>query len=263
MNKVEDHFSKLRKIKLEQHSPIPLYHQTYMVLRDWIVKGGFSPENTLPSEIELARSLNIGRQTVRQAMAQLVDEGLIERFSGRGTFVRKTKTRHDFFLDRSFSQEMEELGKKTSAKVLHLSLGIINENSPDCFAGMLGKPCLHLTRLRYGDDIPIGLQDATIVSDLCPGLEKHDFTRESLYRIITESYRLEIYEIFHIVNAVLATKEYAQLLGINKGDPLLLEKSVTYLSNGKPIEATTSHFRADKYEYSVRFKYMGSKKISI
>ena len=70
-------------------------------------------------------------------------------------------------------------------------------------------------------------------------------------------------KLYHIVNAVLATNEFAHLLGINKGDPLLLEKSVTYLSNGKPIEATTSHFRADEYEYSVRFRYMGSKNISI
>jgi GntR family transcriptional regulator len=263
MNNLQGSLTKFSSIKLDQHSPIPLYHQTYLALRDLIHNGKFNPGELLPSEIELAQSLDIGRQTIRQAMAQLVDEGLVERFSGRGTFIRESRARNNFYLDRSFSQEMEELGKTASAKILNISLEKINEKSPACFQKMLGAPCLHLTRLRYGDGTPIGLQEAIILTENCPGLEKHDFTKESLFRVITEGYGLEISEIYHVVNAVFSTEKHANLLEIKTGAPLLLEKSVTYLSNGEPIEATTSYFRADKYEYSVRFRYMGSKRISI
>ena len=117
MNPQQDHLSKFAGIKLDQHGPIPLYHQTYLAFRDLIMNGEFNPGDTLPSEIELAQSLNIGRQTLRQAMSQLVKEGLVERFSGRGTFICERKTGNDFYLDRSFSQEMTELGKTASAKV--------------------------------------------------------------------------------------------------------------------------------------------------
>ena len=142
-------------------------------------------------------------------------------------------------------------------------MNVIDERAPICFQNKIGAPCLHLTRLRFGDEIPIGLQEAIILTEHCPDLDKHDFSSESLFRVLTEIYGLEISEINHIVNAVFSTKKQAELLEIKTGDPLLLEKSVTFLSDGEPIEATTSYFRADKYEYSVRFKYMGSKRISI
>ncbi len=204
---------------LNPHSPIPLYHQAYLLIRNMINRGLFKHGDLLPSEIDLALSLNIGRQTIRQAMSKLVEDGLVERFSGRGTFVCKEKVEKDFFLDRSFSQEMTELGKKTHSKVLSISNAVIDGSSPLCFQKKLGAPCLHLTRLRFGDKIPIGLQEAIILTEHCPGLEKHDFTKESLFRVITEIYGLEISEIYHIVNAVIASEEQAELLEINSGTP--------------------------------------------
>lgn len=263
MDKIVTLQNELNKAHFDHHGPIPLYHQAYLFIRDLIVKEIFKPGEILPPEIELAQVMRVGRQTLRQAMSQLVEEGLVERFSGRGTFVREKKIRNDFFLDRSFSQEMAELGKKTSSKVLKISIGIIDDNSPECFHNRLGAPCLHLTRLRFGDEIPIGLQEAIILTERCPGLDKHDFTKESLFRVITEVYGLEISEIYHVVNAVISPEAHAKLLKIKVGAPLLLEKSITYLVDGEPIEATTSYFRADQYEYSVRFRYLGSKRISI
>jgi GntR family transcriptional regulator len=250
---------ELNNANFNPHSPIPLYHQAYSFIRNMIIKGIFKHGDLLPPEIELAHSLNIGRQTLRQAMSQLVEEGLVERFSGRGTFVCEKNPKKEFFLDRSFSQEMVELGKKTHSRVLNISNGVIDERAPIFFLKKLGAPCLYLTRLRYGDEIPIGLQEAIILTERCPDLDKHDFTKESLFRVITEIYGFEISEIYHIVNAVIATKAHAKLLEIKTGSPLLLEKSVTFLSDGEPIEAATSYFRADQYEYSVRFRYMGSK----
>ena len=255
--------NELNNALFNPHSPIPLYHQAYLFIRNMIIEEIFKQGDLLPSEFDLAHSLKIGRQTLRQAMSQLVEEGLIERFSGRGTFVCEKKTRNDFFLDRSFSQEMADLGKKTRSRVLNISSELIDERAPRCFQNKLGATCLHLSRLRYGDDLPIGLQEAIILTEHCAGLEKHDFTKESLFRIITEVYGLEISEIYHVVNAVISTEVNAKLLAIKTGAPLLLEKSITFLANGEPIEATTSYFRADKYEYSVRFRYMGSKRISI
>lgn len=255
--------NEINSAHFNPHSPIPLYHQAYLLIRNMITNGLLKHGDLLPSEIELAHSLNIGRQTLRQAMSKLVEEGLVERFSGRGTFVCENKAGNDFLLDRSFSQEMIEMGKNPHSKVLKKSNEVIDEKAPLCFQNKLSAPCLHLTRLRFSDNIPIGLQEAIILTERCPGLDKHDFTKESLFRVITEIYGLEISEIYHIVNAVISTEMQAKLLEIKTGDPLLFEKSVTFLSDGEPIETTTSYFRADKYEYSVRFKYMGSKRISI
>ena len=123
------------------------------------------------------------------------------------------KSRNDFYLDRSFSQEMTELGKKAHSKVIMISNEVIDERAPICFQNKIGAPCLHLTRLRFGDEIPIGLQEAIILTEHCPDLDKHDFSKESLFRVLTEIYGLEISEINHIVNAVFSTKKQAELLG--------------------------------------------------
>ena len=141
--------NELDKAGFHPHSQLPLYHQTYLLIRNMIIQGIFKQGDLLPSEIELAHSLKIGRQTLRQAMSQLVEEGLVERFAGRGTFVCEKKSRNDFFLDRSFSQEMAELGKETHSRVLKISNEVIDERSPLCFQKKLGASCLHLTRLRF------------------------------------------------------------------------------------------------------------------
>ncbi len=251
--------AELGKANFDPHSPTPLYHQAYSFLLNLINSGLFQDGDLLPPEIELAKSLKISRQTLRQTMAHLVEEGLVERFSGRGTFVKNKNLRNEFFMDRSFSQQMADLGKTTHSKVLYISNGVVDERASELLPNKQGAPCLYLIRLRYGDENPVGLQEAVILTERCPDLDKHDFTKESLFHIITEDYNLVISEIYHIVNAVIAPVEYAELLEIKTGDPLLLEKSVTFLSDSEPIEATTSYFRADRYKYSVRFRYMHSK----
>ena len=253
----------LDQIQLDPHSPIPLYHQAYLYIRKLITDGVIQPGEMIPTELELGNSLKIGRQTLRQALSKLVDEGLLERFSGRGTFVRDNTSKRDFYLDRSFSQEMAELGKTTRSRILFQSMNNIDNQAPELLKVKMGAPCLHLTRLRYADNTPIGLQETIILTEYCPNLDEHDFSNDSLYRILSEVYKLEISEIYHVVNAISASKEMAELLEIEQGSPVLMEKSVTYLSNGDPIEATSSYFRADKHLYSVRFKYLGSKKFSV
>jgi len=249
---------ELEKAKFNPHSPIPLYHQAYSFLLNLINSGLFKDGDLLPPEIELAKTLKVSRQTLRKTMAHLVEEGLVERFSGRGTFVKDKNLSNEFFMDRSFSQQMVDLGKTTHSKVLNISNGVVDDRVSELSSNKQGAPCLYLTRLRYGDEIPIGLQEAIILTERCPDLDKYDFTKESLFHILTVDYNLVISEIYHIVNAVNAPVEYAELLGINTGAPLLLEKSVTFLSDKEPIEATTSYFRADRYKYSVRFRYANS-----
>ena len=250
-----------KQADFDVHSPIPLYHQVYSLLNKLITDKIVEPGSPFPPEIELSQELNVSRQTVRQAMAQLVREGKVERFSGKGTFVTDQNTRNQFFLDKSFSQQMADMGMKTYARVLELSEGIVDESCSNYLQEKLGTACLRLTRLRFGDDKPISLQYALVLTEKCPGIANYDFTNRSLFHLITDVYQLEIAEILHTVNAILADDHQARLLEIKPGDPLLVEEAVTFLSDGSPIETTTSYFRADRYAYSVRFQYKQKKSI--
>ena len=136
---------------VDPHSPVPLYHQIYLDLRQMIQRGLIAPGGMLPPEMDICQAYSVGRQTVRQAIARLVDEDLVERFAGRGTFVRDQPSHTQFFLDRSFSQQMREMGRVPHSRLLSQQIGTVNLDIP-ALQAYHDTPCLTLERLRLGDD---------------------------------------------------------------------------------------------------------------
>lgn len=234
---------------VDPHSPIPLYHQIYLDLRQMIQRGILSPGDMLPPELDICRAYNVGRQTVRQAIARLVDEDLVERFAGRGTFVREQTSHIQFFLDRSFSQQMREMGRTPNSRLLGQQVGTVNLEAP-ALLEYQGKPCLTLERLRLGDSEPICHQTSTILSERCPGIEEQDFSNQSLYEVLATRYQLMINRIDHVVRSVAADGYRADLLEVEEGMPLLFVGTTTYLEDDELIEYSASYYRADRYEYS-------------
>lgn len=234
---------------VDPHSPIPLYHQIYLDLRQMIQRGILSPGDMLPPELDICRAYNVGRQTVRQAIARLVDEDLVERFAGRGTFVREQTSHIQFFLDRSFSQQMREMGRTPNSRLLGQQVGTVNLEVP-ALLEYQGKPCLTLERLRLGDSEPICHQTSTILSERCPGIEEQDFSNQSLYEVLATRYQLMINRIDHVVRSVAADGYRADLLEVEEGMPLLFVGTTTYLEDDELIEYSASYYRADRYEYS-------------
>lgn len=242
--------SELNYTSVDPSNPLPLYYQIYQDLKRIITSERFKSGEQLPPELALCQAYGVGRQTVRQAIARLVNENLLERFAGRGTFIRAQVNPAKFYLDRSFTKQMAEMGMHAHSQVLRQSLGVIDETAPAVFHNRLGSPYLYLMRLRYGDQQPVGVQTTIILLDHCPSLDSYDFNQASLYQILSTDYQLPIIEISHIVSAVAASNFNAELLHTTPGEPLLMVYTVAYLSNGEPIEATTSYYRADKYEFS-------------
>jgi GntR family transcriptional regulator len=240
---------------VDPDSPVPLYYQIEEDLRRLIRAGKISPESPIPPELELGRAYGVGRHTIRMALARLVADNMIARRAGRGTFVKPQSDRMKFYLDRSFTRQMAELGRTAHSQVLEIMPSIITEKSPQIFHAKFGAPCLRLVRLRLGGDEPIGIQSSLILTELCPGLEKHDFNQHSLYDILAREYQLIITEIQHTVSATTADEIQADLLQISLGDPLLVVNTTTFLDNRQVIEYTTSYYRADKYEYSTTHTY--------
>jgi GntR family transcriptional regulator len=247
--------SNLPIASIDHDSPIPLYHQIEEDLRRLINNGKIPSEATLPPEMELCRAYGVGRHTMRMALSRLVAAGLISRRAGRGTFVKPQPDRMKFFLDRSFTQQMTDMGRQARTKILDIFPSVITESSPEVFADKVGAGCLQLNRLRFGDEEPIGIQYSTILTERCPGLELQDFDRFGLYDILAREYKLAITQIQHTITAAVADESQAELLHIEAGDPLLVVNTTTFLADHQLFEYTTSFYRADKYEYSTTHSY--------
>ncbi len=236
---------------VDPKSPIPLYYQIYLDLRRIIQQEEIIPPGgMLPPELEICQAYNVGRQTVRQAIARLVDENLLERFAGRGTFVRQAANLTQFFLDRSFSQQMRELGLEPKSQVLCTETGQISADHIPAVQRWKGAPCFTLERLRLGNDEPICHQTTTVITSHCPGLPENDFSTSSLYEILAARYNLAIQRIEHTVRAVAADGYRAELLGVEKDAPLLYVGTRTYTEDGTLIEYTAAYYRADRYAFS-------------
>jgi GntR family transcriptional regulator len=235
---------------VDPHSPVPLYHQILLDLRGLITSEKISPGSVLPPELEICKAYGVGRQTVRMAIAKLVDDNLVERYAGRGTFVRLRTDRMKFYLDRSFTQQMKELGYVPRSEVIQVAKIKIDDSSPEPLRMHRGEDYFNLIRLRYGDHEPVCVQDTSLLAELCPGLEQHDFSCESLYEVLSNDYHMVINSIHHIVRAVSADEDLAELLRVPVGSPLLYVGTTAFSEDKRVVECTSSYYRADKYEYS-------------
>lgn len=236
-------------------SEAPLYVQIEADLRRLLRQGKLRSGTLLPTEHELAEAYGVGRQTVRMALSRLATDDLIERQAGRGTIVKAQTPRAEFYLDRSFTRQMAEMGVRAHSQVLAQAVRHAGPSLSPAFQQRLGEPYLQLTRLRLGDDEPLGLQTARVLLTLCPGLEELDFNERSLYRTLAERYRLAVNRFDHTIGATVADDLQAALLCVEPGSPLLLITTTAYLVDGQLIEETISHYRADRYEFRTSQRY--------
>lgn len=240
---------------VDENSPIPLYQQVRIDLLNMLQSERLIPGQMLPTEKELAEAYNVSRQTIRQAIGDLAASNLLERTPGRGTTVLSGRNRLKFFLDKSFAQQIVEMGLEPHSEVLRQKETVIDNASPQTLRHKRGSSALELIRLRFGNETPIGLQYTTIITDLCPDLGGHDFKEASLYNLILTKYKLPIARIDQTIGAVIADEWHKNLLKVSREIPLLLVNTTAYLENGEPIEASTSYYRADKYEFSISQNY--------
>ncbi len=235
---------------VDPHSPIPLYHQIYLDLHQMIQQQIIPPGGMLPPEIEICQAYGVGRQTVRQAIARLVDEDLVERFAGRGTFVRSLPRHTQFFLNRSFSQQMRELGLIPNSKLIRIDAGAVNADHIAVLRNRKGASCVTIERLRLGNDEPICHQVSTVLSERCPGIEQQDFEHKSLYEILATHYHLNVTRFDLVVRSVAADEYRAELLGVTEETPLLYVGTTAYTDDDEVVEFSMSYYRADRYEFT-------------
>ena len=239
---------------IDPKSPVPLYFQVESALRKLIEEGHLPAGKIIPSELDLCQRYNVSRQTMRMALSRLVADNLIARKPGRGTVVVPQTDRKRFYLDRSFTQQMADIGYAARSLVLEKEISIIDESAPEDLKDYSGASCLKLNRLRLGNDVPFGIQYTTLLTEKCQGIEGVDFKISSLYGTLATIYNMVIHEIRHTVTATMACPREAQLLEVEENIPLLVVYTTAFLDDEEPIEHTTSLYRTDQYEYSTHHR---------
>ncbi len=238
-------------IVIDKQSHTPIYRQIQAHFKQLILDGQLKPQDMLPSETELARRYSISVMTVRQAMNELVNEGLIYRERGRGTFVARRPMVHPLQRLESFSEDITARGLTPAAQILSFEHIPAPEEVALALELEPGHEVLRIKRLRLADDRPVGIHDSYLrgVYFDQTTLEKYN----SLYALL-EDRGLILANGEEVLEAIAADQEASELLKVPLGAPLLLVSRTVYLESGQPIEFVTATYRADLYRYAVRLK---------
>lgn len=230
--------------KLDESSAQPLYQQLQRSLRDAIEKGVIAPDDALPPERDLAEMLGVSRITVRKAIDELVEEGLLVRKQGSGTYV-SNRVEKNFAKLTSFSEDMRARGRDPRSVWLNRAAGTVTPEESLTLRSSPGTPVFRFHRIRYADDAPMAIEYATVIATCLPSLES---VETSLYEALERTGNRPVRALQRL-RAVLLTSEQAKLLKAQERDAGLLVARVGYLKDGRAVEYSQSYYRGDIYDF--------------
>ena len=225
----------------------PRYEQLYRHLAAAISSGDLQPETQLPPERELAAIAQVSRVTVRKAVAQLVEDGVLEQRRGAGTFVRspRAKMEHSLSALLSFTEYMRQRGKASTSRILRRGAFLPNPDEQMALGLSGSDRVARVDRLRSADDIPLALEWSSLPIDILPEPES---VETSLYDILRAAGTAPTRAVQRITAVNLIGAD-ARLLNLADGAAVLRIDRTAYLPSGRPIEFTRGLYRSDIYDF--------------
>lgn len=248
----------LKDESIDKRSPVPMYYQIMRQLLEKIQGGEFAVDSALPPERELAENYKVSRMTVRQAIIELVNEGILVRRKGIGTFVAPPKLEQALSRLTSFTEDMAQRGMKAGAKVISFDEIVPEPTIRKTLALETGDKAYECVRLRLADDVPMALETTTLPVSLCPGLKRQDLENQSLYRLLAEHWGVRLDYATQSIEPACASPHEASLLHVAQGMPLLLMHRITYNQDGRAIEHVKSLYRGDRYKFIIELRQKSS-----
>jgi GntR family transcriptional regulator len=245
------------KLAIDRSSVIPYYVQVRDTIQARIQDGEWQPGYQLPGEPELCRMFSVSRTVIRQALNDLANKGLVTREKGKGTFVAQPKIRERLVQKLTgFYQDMVEQGYKPVAEVLRQHSVPASPKVAGYLQLSPGTPVIEIERLRFVQDVPIQLVTTYMPHAMCPTLLEADLSEQSLYTFLEQSHGIVIARGHRSIEAVPANEYEARLLQVQRGAPLILLDSVSYLSDGTPVEYYHALHRGDRTRFEVELVRM-------
>lgn len=240
---------------VKRQTPLPLYYQVELRLREAIESGKYRSGERLPTEKILQDTFGVSRVTVRTALRRLEEDGMISTQRGRGTFVtiqgneghrieRNTARLH------SFEEDIVRQGGAPRINVHALERVPVPQRIATLLEVSEGSEILRVRRMGWVGDAPLWVESRYIHPAVVDAFSKSDASNVSITRSLESEIGQRIDSSRLRITAAIATKDQAKSLRIEEGDPVLINEFVVR-ADGHPIEAARAVFRADRYAFSV------------
>ncbi|MEL7610561.1 MAG: GntR family transcriptional regulator [Bacillota bacterium] len=240
---------------IDRESPIPVYYQIQMDLKKRIMRHEWDAHEQIPTEMELAKQYEVSRITLRQALAELEKDGIIKKYRGKGTYVESDPTPFMTSLSYSLVTSDRSAAQHYSITADMLEQTLLTNLYPDVCEALSLKPtdkAVYIRRLFFLNGKPLALGRSYLSSELVPGLESTPFIVNSLSQTLQMRYGYIATMVEDSLEAVRSTQAECKLLQCTYDTPLILIKGISYLTDGRPLEYSSTLWVGD----SVRFKLL-------
>ena len=243
----------LKNKVINKDFPLPLYYQIKELLLEFIRES--KEGDSIPTENELCLQFEVSRQTVRQAVKELVSEGYLHRLKGKGTFITEHKIKQDFLLVLdSFNNEMRRKGLVPTTKVLEFTLFKSDNQISKALGLKKGSDVVKLRRLRLANNEPFVLVLTYLPYHMLDNILSKNMNIESLYKVLERDYQLKIDSASLILESKIAGDYQSKHLRIKKGDPIQQIQRIARLSDGTPIDFSLAEYRGDRNKFTINLK---------
>jgi len=227
-----------------------VYLQLFEDMKHHIENHIWKDGSQIPTEFELMSIYQVSRDTVRKALARLMDQGYIFKQAGKGTFVRRTKSNYQLTLLESFSEQMRRRNSEPSSEIIKIRRGTPTEQVVAQLELKSGEKIFIIERLRRADQEPMCYEIAYVPEAICPDLNIQIQENTSLYDLYENYYQLSLGHGAMTLEAKTAPDRACKFLQIKPKDPVLEMGIVVYLDSGKPLYYVQAYYIGDKYIFS-------------
>jgi GntR family transcriptional regulator len=241
--------------------PLPKYHRIYLVLREQLHEGRFA--TGLPGELALMQQFGVARVTVRRALEQLADEGLILRQPGRGTrpveHGRGGGAANDPMRTQltGLLENLVSMGLRTSVKVLDVQTVTASQAVARALALAPGAPVQKAVRVRSTRDGPLSHITTYVPADVARQFGRRELARKPILLLLEEA-GVKVGRATQSISARLADAETARHLDLAVGSAVLAVRRLIYDEQERPVQWLHGLYRPDRYEYEMQLSRVGS-----
>ncbi len=236
---------------------LPVYHQIRRTIKHWILDKHYSPGDKIPSEYELGSQFSVNRLTIRQALSSLVDEGLLIRKRGEGTFVTDNEELIQGMCLKHISMTNELLLPLKKSTTITAEKEEIEPNPVIRKKLELSDKDRYVVRIKRDRLVPEGFRAFTVnylPLEIGRGLSEEMLMTKPLVKILEDDMKIHFTEAFQTLEASFADDEVASHLGITPGAPTLMTERIMYAEKGRPVELVNTFYEASLYKCCLQLK---------
>ncbi len=240
--------------RLDRESPVPLYYQLKEVLQAMIDDGALAPGDPVPSERDICERFSISRMTASKAVSALVDEGVLYREKGRGTFVASPKPTCTSSCLTGFSDNIRAAGLEARTEILSFAEEEASRTIGEALLlSAQERTVFNILRLRYVEGEPFSLENAWVPRCRFPSLSRDLLEGCSLYVLMREHFAMKLSHARQTIEPVLCSDFEAAQLDLEPATPVLLFRRVAYAEPETPVEYSKCVYRGKRFRYEISF----------